>query len=147
MILTKQYIQQHIKDKNIDITKPFILYLSHCNITSIEVDAFDDDNLINLIGLYLSSNQLSSLPAGVFDNLINLEDLDLSNNQIKGIDNTHYSNTTKILELIKKLKTFNNEVKNVDNTIDGNTTLNDIKNNINQHKEKIIQDIINFLQK
>jgi hypothetical protein len=147
MVLTKQYIQQFIKDKNIDTTKPFTLNLSDFNITDIEVNAFDDDKLINLEWLILFNNKLSSLAADVFDKLINLKGLDLSNNLIKEIDNKYYNIKTEIQNLKIELRTLNNEVKNVDNTIDGNTTLNDIKNSINQHKEKIIQDIINFLQK
>jgi hypothetical protein len=145
--LTKQYIQKHIKEKNIDTTKPFVLSLCNRGIINIESGVFD--NLINLEVLNLHNNQLSSLPADVFDKLVNLTRLDLSNNQIKGIDDDskYYSNKTKILELIQNLKSLNNEVQNVDNTIDGNTTLNDIKNNINEYKENIIKDIINFLQK
>ena len=58
---------------------------TNCNlkglgITSIAVDTFV--NHTNLIDLYLSSNQISELPTGIFDSLSGLQQLYLSENKI-----------------------------------------------------------------
>ena len=121
MILTKQYIQDHIKDNNIDTTKPFKLDLSYNKLTSIE--------------------------KGTFDGLDKLTSLNLYGNNMTSIVNQYYGSREEILELIEKLNSLDSEVDNVDCLVDGNTTLNDIKDKIDKYRKQIIQEIINFLSK
>ncbi|SHH92465.1 LPXTG-motif cell wall anchor domain-containing protein [Clostridium collagenovorans DSM 3089] len=116
-----------LKNLGSDVTE---LYLSGNNIKTLPNGIFD--NLTNLEKLSLSSNGISELPEGIFDKLTKLEELSLSQNYITELPNG-------ILDNLKNLTslgfTENKLTKLPDNIFDELTSLtglflydNNIKN-------------------
>ena len=107
--LTKEYIQQYIKDNKIDTTRPFTLNFNYFStsfpyqINSIADDAFE--GLTNLESLGLACHHhLTSIRKDAFDDCKILKWLNLDGNQISNIENKLYAPRIEILKLIDHLK-------------------------------------------
>jgi len=106
--LTKEYIQQYIKDNNIDTTRPFTLNFNCLStnfpyqINFIADDAFE--GLTNLESLGLACHGITSIRKDAFDDCKILEWLNLDGNQISNIENKLYAPRIEILGLIDHLK-------------------------------------------
>ena len=109
--LTKEYIQQYIKDNNIDTTRPFALNFNCLStnfpyqINFIADDAFE--GLTNLELLGLACHGITSIRKDAFDDCKILKWLNLDGNQISNIENKYYESREEILKLINGLKNNN----------------------------------------